>query len=368
MPTPRETQPITIDPDITQAHTLPSWVYSDPAAYTRARERVFASSWQFVGSTDDVKVPGASHPLDLLPGCLDEPILLTRDHDDKVHCLSNVCTHRGTLLCEHAGQGRSLTCRYHGRRFSLDGTCTHMPEFERVKGFPAATDHLPRVRFASWGKFLFASLNPGVAFEDFVAPMRERLGWFDLHALREDPSRSREYLVQCNWALYCDNYLEGFHIPFVHASLNEALDYGDYVTELFPGSSLQLGVSKGGEHCFDLPPTSPDHGTHVGAYYWWLFPNTMINVYPWGVSVNVVEPLGVDRTRVRFISYVLDASKLDGGAGAELDRVEREDEAIVESVQRGTRASLYSRGRYSPDREQGVHHFHRMLAERLNRG
>jgi choline monooxygenase len=91
----------------------------------------------------------------------------------------------------------------------------------------------------------------------------------------------------------------------------------------------------------------------------------MINVYPWGLSLNVVRPLAPDRTRVSFRSYVWDASRLTGGAGGSLDRVEREDEAVVESVQRGVRARLYRDGRYSPAHETGVHHFHRMLAGAL---
>jgi choline monooxygenase len=103
----------------------------------------------------------------------------------------------------------------------------------------------------------------------------------------------------------------------------------------------------------------------VAAWYWWLWPNTMLNVYPWGISVNVVKPLAVDLTKVSFLAYVWDAAKLERGAGATIDRVEREDEVIVESVQRGTRARLYDRGRYSPAREQGVHHFHRLMAEAL---
>jgi choline monooxygenase len=106
----------------------------------------------------------------------------------------------------------------------------------------------------------------------------------------------------------------------------------------------------------------------VAAYYCWLFPSTMFNVYPWGVSVNVVTPLAVDRTRVSFLPFVWDAAKRDAGAGAGLDRVEREDEAIVESVQRGVRSRLYDRGRYSPAREGGVHHFHRLLAEFMRPG
>jgi choline monooxygenase len=91
----------------------------------------------------------------------------------------------------------------------------------------------------------------------------------------------------------------------------------------------------------------------------------MLNFYPWGLSINVVRPLAADRTRVSFLTYVADPKKLDRGAGADLDRVEHEDEAVVEGVQQGVRSSLYTRGRYSPDRERGVHHFHRMLCAGL---
>lgn len=362
---PVSTDPFEIDPDITRAHTLPGRAYSDAALYERVRGRVLGRSWQLIATTDDVRVPGQTHPTVFLDGCVEVPLLLTRDRDDQLHCLSNVCTHRGTILCEHAGFEKNLVCRYHGRRFDLDGTCRHMPEFTRVEGFPAASDHLPKVRFETWGKFVFAALDPLMEFDAFIGPTRDRIAWFPLDRLRFDPARSREYLVNANWALYCDNYLEGFHIPFVHASLAEAIDYGEYATEIDAWSVLQLGVAKGREGCFDLPASSPDAGRNIAAYYEWLFPNLMVNVYPWGVSVNIVKPLGVAKTRVSFLSFVLDEAKLGEGAGTDLDRVEREDEAIVESVQRGSRSPLYDRGRYSPDREQGVHHFHRLLAGAL---
>ena len=172
--------------------------------------------------------------------------------------------------------------------------------------------------------------------------------------------------MNANWALYIDNYLEGFHIPYVHSTLATTLDYGEYTVELQRFSVLQLGIAKPGEPAFARPRGHPDHERAVAAYYFWLFPTTMFNVYPWGVSVNVVTPLAVDRTRVSFLPFVWDASKRGAGAGAGLDRVEREDEAIVESVQRGLRSRLYDRGRYSPARETGVHHFHRLLAEFLS--
>ncbi|HSN86112.1 MAG TPA: aromatic ring-hydroxylating dioxygenase subunit alpha [Thermoanaerobaculia bacterium] len=350
-----------IDEDIRRAETLPAEVYRDPRYFALARERVFARSWQWVADTDAVRVPGQVWPVTLLDGVLDEPLLLTRTAEDELRCVSNVCTHRGTLVCEAPGVLPALRCRYHGRRFALDGRFLSMPEFSGAEGFPSERDHLRQVPFATWGKMIFASLDPVIPFAELIAEMDARVGFLPLREAVLDPSRSRDYLVRANWALYCDNFLEGFHIPYVHAALADALDYGEYRTELFPWSNLQLGVASGADDVFDLPPGHPDAGLRVAAWYFWLFPNTMVNVYPWGISLNVVRPLAPDRTRVSFLSYVWDPERLDRGAGAGLDRVEREDEAVVESVQRGVRSRIYRRGRYSPAREAGVHHFHRLL-------
>lgn len=354
-----------IDAAIERAWTLPGRFYSDPELFASLGERLFAKSWQFVGDSDRVRVPGQVWPFALLEGLLSEPLLFARDRDDRLHCLSNVCTHRGALVCEGPGVESVLRCRYHGRRFALDGRFASMPEFERAASFPTADDDLPRVPFASWEKLLFVSLAPERPLAELLAPIVERCGFLPLAAAVFDPTRSRDYLVRANWALYCDNYLEGFHIPYVHAGLAQALDYGAYRTELFAQASLQVGVASGGDEVFTLPKEHPDHGQAIAAYWWLLFPNTMLNFYPWGLSVNVVQPLAVDRTKVSFLAYVWDASKLDAGAGAALDRVEREDEAVVESVQRGVASRLYRRGRFSPAREQGVHHFHRLLAAAL---
>jgi len=331
-----------------------------------AKEKIFACSWQLVPDADSVKSRGHVIPFTLLEGLLDEPLLLARDEHDQLHCLSNVCTHRGNLVAECAEKANGLRCRYHGRRFSLDGTFQSMPEFEQTKRFPSKRDDLPKVALGEWGKFLFASLSPDLPLEKLTREMQARVGWMPLEKCAFDASRSRDYEVRANWALYCDNYLEGFHIPFVHADLNTVLDYSSYRTEIFPFSSLQSGVARGDEDCFDFPKSSPDHGKRIAGYYFWLFPNTMFNFYPWGVSVNIVKPLAVDRTKISYLTYVWDKSKLGKGAGGSLDKVELEDEAVVESVQRGMRSRLYGRGRYSPTQERAVHHFHRLLAKSLS--
>jgi len=355
-----------IDPDIRRAATLPGWFYRDEEIFRRCRDELFPRTWQLAPDADTSRLPGQTYPFTLLEGFLDEPLLWSRDDQDQLRCLSNVCTHRGNLLVEHGGQSKYLRCRYHGRRFGLDGRFQHMPECELAEGFPSESDHLKSLSFGGWGKLLFVNLDPVYPLEELLAPILERLQGFPVEELIFDSGRSRDYLLQANWALYCDNYLEGFHIPYVHNGLAGVLDYGEYSSEIYRYSNLQLGVAADGEEAFDLPSSSPDYGKRIAAYYYWLFPNTMLNVYPWGVSVNIVRPLAVARTKVSFLTYVWDEKRLDRGAGAGLDRVEREDEAIVEAVQKGVASRLYDRGRYSPTREQGVHHFHRLLASSMS--
>ncbi len=357
--------PIVIDEDIRRAHTLPAAFYRDPAYLEAARQKIFASSWQLAGDARKLAAPGSVAPCSLLEGCLDEPILFTRDAADAIHCVSNVCTHRGNLLVHGEGSLQGIRCRYHGRRFSLDGRFVSMPELEEAQGFPSPADDLPRVAFDRYEQLLFASIAPRVPFAEVIAPVVERVGWLPLRDAVFDAPRARRYLVRASWALYCDNYLEGFHVPFVHPSLMKAIDYASYRTELFAHGNVQIAQVGDGEEAFRIPAGRPHHGENVAAYYFFLFPNTMLNFYPWGLSINVVTPLAVDQARVTFLPYVWDQSKLEAGAGGDLDRVEREDEAVVEAVQVGVRSRLYDRGRYSPTREVGVHQFHRMIAAAL---
>ncbi|MGH9364254.1 MAG: SRPBCC family protein [Thermoanaerobaculia bacterium] len=59
------------------------------------------------------------------------------------------------------------------------------------------------------------------------------------------------------------------------------------------------------------PITMSQARKRIAAYYVWLFPNTMFNFYPWGISINIVRPLSVDRTKASFLTYVWDPSRID---------------------------------------------------------
>lgn len=342
-----------IDPDIALASTLSSRFYLDEKYFEESKEKIFATSWQLAGRVDEVENLA---PFVLLENFLDERVLFTKD-DEALHCMSNVCTHRGAILVDEPCTGRGLRCGYHGRRFGLDGKFLSMPEFEQTKCFPTEKDDLTAIPHATLGPMLFASPSPHADFNEFFAPVTERLGWLDWSTLKFSPERSRDYFVDAHWALYCENYLEELHIPFVHPGLNQAIDYGTYTTETFRFASLQTARTSDRSTAFDFGDGD------IAALYFFVFPNLMLNFYPWGLSVNIVKPIAKDLTTVTYMTFVGDESKLGAGAGGDLGQVEAEDQAVVESVQRGIRSRFYDRGRYSPTKETGTHHFHRLIAE-----
>lgn len=335
-------QEFEINADIRKAWTLPSKFYTDEEYFDLSKEAIFSRCWHFLGRDDQ---PETLQPSVVLPDFLGEPVVISRS-DGAMRCLSNVCTHRGKILVEKACMATLMKCDYHGRRFSLDGKFLSMPEFDAVENFPSVSDDLQQYDLANSAGFLFVSGKPKASFAEFVGEAGGSV--IKLRGKDLKLTHTKEYEVDAHWALYCENYLEGLHIPFVHKSLNEVVDYGTYTTETFRYSSLQTGYD--------------DEGSIAGQYLF-IFPNIMLNFYPWGLSVNIIEPVTPSHSRIRYLTYVSDESKFGTGAGGDLDRVELEDEAVVESVQRGIRSRFYDRGRYSPTREQGTHHFHRLIAE-----
>lgn len=342
-------------------HTLSADYYCSTSVFEAQKQALFARSYQLlppIGSP-------AWEPYTLLSGVLDAALLLPPQtvRETFPYALSNVCTHRGAILYqEPVTASKILRCPYHGRSFNLQGQCLAMPGFEQVKDFPCADDHLPRVALHRW-HFLeaLALFSPDYPFADWVAPLNERLGFLPFADFVFSPNHSRSYDLAANWMLYCDNYLEGLHIPFVHPALFKALDFQAYETHVLAHGVLQIGLADPHAVAFDLPADHPDAGKRVAAFYFWLFPNLMLNFYPWGLSVNVVEPVGVERSRIRYDIWVQRPELLQQGAGGDTDTTEKEDHGVVLRVQAGLKSPLYQRGRYAPVMEKGLRYFHERL-------
>ena len=352
-----------VNADIHKAETLPASFYRDKDLFYRITEQLLSKTWQWAGDTGMFSDQVNTVPITFYDKLLTEPVLLTKNDQNDIRCLSNVCTHRGNLLVDKPGKHNKLLCGYHGRRFNMNGQFEHMPEFEMATDFPRACDNLAQIPTENWEQFIFLNLDPTFDFSTIISALNERVGFLPISKFKKAEQRSNDYIVKAHWALYCDNYLEGFHIPFVHPDLNQAVEFSTYETVLYDYCNLQIGYSKDGTESFDLPEGHPDYGKKVAAYYYWVFPNLMLNFYPWGLSVNLIQPLDHETTKVSFVSYVFDESKIDSSAGALLDTVEMEDEAVVQGVQQGIQSRFYTTGRFSPTREQGVHHFHRLLSE-----
>ncbi|NNF21525.1 MAG: aromatic ring-hydroxylating dioxygenase subunit alpha, partial [Saprospiraceae bacterium] len=242
-----------IHPQIEKAETLPSSFYKSDQIFKDLKEKVFLKTWQFIGDENDIKHTGQVTPINILDEFLNESILLARDESDKLHCFSNVCTHRGNRILNETTITKKLVCQYHGRRFGLDGQFEFMPEFENAEDFPRECDNLHRFPLIKWGPLLFAGFDINYDFQNIIKTMEERVGFLPLNDFVFDPTRSKDYVVKAHWALYCDNYLEGFHIPYVHKDLNKALDYENYSTELYTHCNLQIGYADDNSQFFEFP-------------------------------------------------------------------------------------------------------------------
>jgi choline monooxygenase len=346
-----------LDPDLAAAETLPSRCYTDASLLALEQARVFGRSWQWVGSLDRLAEAGSRFQVTVAG----EPLLVLKDGERRLRAFSAVCRHRAGRV---GGEGKTLKCAYHGWTYDLDGRLIGAPEFDGVKAFDRAACRLPEFRIEAWGPWIFVNLDPA------APPLAEVLGEILAETAHWPLDRLRavktlDYDLACDWKVYVDNYLEGYHIPVAHPELFRQMDYGAYRVETRAWHSRQHAPVKGSGTLYhrDLA-----EGSAPEALYYWVFPNLMVNVYPDHVQLNLIQPLGPGRCRTHFAWFVEEGKALDLSENlAFSDLVQQEDIALCEAVQQGLGSRTYDRGRYSAKRENGVHHFHRLWVEAMKR-
>ncbi len=355
----------TFEPDLARATTIPAHWYLDAHALTLEQERVFGQTWQLVGRGEQVRRPGDFFTCTVV----DEPLVVTRARDGQLHAFYNVCRHRAGPVAQGAGHRQSLQCIYHGWTYDLDGRLRTTPEFDGVQCFAKADHGLVPVRVDSWGPFIFVNLHmdaPSLA--EVLGSIPDETRQIPLE--RMSFYQRVDYDIACNWKVYVDNYLEGYHIPISHPGLFKEIDYAAYRVETFRYYSKQHAPIRHNPE--SLYYRNLQEGAVPQALYYWIFPNLMLNIYPDNLQINIILPLGHDRTRTIFEWYLLDRDRpgvVDDFAAsfAFSDLVQQEDIAICEAVQKGLHSRSYNVGRFSVTRENGVHHFHGLLCEFLQR-
>lgn len=356
--------PYHVESDISQAWTLPSVAYTDDAIFVAEKEKIFSRTWQVVGHSSQVAAPGDYFTTELAG----EPLVLVRDGAGKLRGFYNVCRHRAGPPAEGCGSRKLLRCGYHGWTYDLDGSLLSATEIEGVQGFRPEDFALIPVRAEEWFNLVFVNLDPQ------ASPLRDTLGELLKQADKFPFTQMklferRTYGMKCNWKTYVDNYLEGYHLPSVHPGLNRELDYNAYTVEPYSQHVRQFSPIRGAQPGDTTPRRYQEAREDLTTDYFWIFPNWMLNCYPDNVSLNIVLPLGPERSLAIFEWYL--PPELPGSPAARAsvefsDQIQIEDVAICEIVQKNLRSRSYSRGRYSVKQEKGVHAFHRMYCERMN--
>ncbi len=341
-----------------QSETIPSSWYTDPRFHDFEKNAVFLRTWQYAGS--EAQIPNAGDYI--LATVADNPLIIVRSQEGVVQAFYNVCRHRGgPLAIEPGGHVRVLQCKYHGWTYCLDGSLRGVPRFDRTELFDKKDYGLVPVEVRSWQGLLFVRLaDSALETDTLLAGISERIAPQQLDRLQF--YRREEYDIMCNWKAYVDNYLEGYHIPLVHPELCKMLDYRLYTTEIHHHYSLQYSPFRDQEG-------NNIYGAADGeAYYYFVFPNIMLNILPGRLQVNSVIPVQADRCRVIFDYFYSDTSspealRIISDDMKFSDDVQQEDIEICEHVQRGLASRGYDRGRFSVQCEQGVHHFQSMIKD-----
>ena len=333
--------------------TLAWSAYSNEQLAAREQERIFARSWQYVGHVGQLAQPGyfAARVGDI-------PVVITRDREGELRGFVNVCRHRGSVVASGEGARATLQCPYHAWTYALDGSLLAAPRAEREGGLEGEELSLRSVAVGAWGPFVFA--NPDAD----AAPLAETLGRLpDLVAdagvdvgTLEFRQRA-ESAVEANWKLVAENFLECYHCSVAHPGFSALVDVSpdSYVLEPGDAFSTQLGAVRPDAAGYETD------GEVARSQFHFLWPNTMINIFPGhaNLSIGPVLPAGPTRT-ARFLDYffapavedawVEELLEFDGQVGAE-------DKVLVENVQRGVSTGLLESGRLLPESERLIADF-----------
>jgi choline monooxygenase len=372
------TKPLRVDVNeqIECAHTLASRFYIDPAVLEIEKARIFHRTWQLVGTLSQAcgEVNGAKRTISdpesfFTADVAEEPIVVVRDKQGTLRAFSNVCRHRAGPIASGSGCKNVLRCGYHGWTYTLDGRLIGTPDVEGVEFFDRSSMGMLPLRLETWEQFIFVNFDRDAEpLATYLGAIAEQARGFQFEGLQF--AERRDYVIDCNWKVYVDNYLEGYHIPIAHPGLMREIDYSQYRTDTFRYHSQQFAPiramkSEEAGARFYAPGTGIQE-----ALYFWLFPNLMLNIYPDNISTNLIVPLSHEKTLTIFEWFFHDVAsdkvqQRMKKAIAFSEEVQQEDIGLCESVQRGLRSSTYDRGRYSVKRENGVHHFHMLLGEFL---
>ncbi len=347
------------------ARGLPGTAYTSEAFFALENERIFSDSWVFAGFAHELTRVGDVAPVTVAG----QPVLLVRDAEQRLRAFHNVCRHRCLKLVDKPGNaGRAIRCPYHSWTYGLDGALRIAPYFggRDPRASPAGFDRkehgLAPVRSATWHDWIFVNLSGAApSFDEFIAPLARRLDGLDLagahHLVTIDLGE-----VAANWKLLMENFIEPYHVQFVHSRTTE-LPLTDHYTVNEPGC-LGCGVELSGQ-------AARKDTLSADSSFLTVFPNFVFGLYlPDQIGVHLDVPLGPDRTLQRRAIYSLGPKPASVERVRQLAKlwrdVHREDHAICERLQQGRASDVAAGGGVlSPVWEDSVRSFQALVVSGL---
>ena len=330
------------------AKALDAELYTNAAIIEVENQAIFKSTWQYVGHVSQLPDVGSL----IVAEIADVPLLIVRN-DSTIQCYANVCKHRAGPLATQNGQVRNLRCHYHGWTYDLSGQLIVAPEMDET--FQVCDVQLTQYPTEVWQGYIFVHLGEANRpVSEYFEGIASQIKPIDLSAMTYHHRDS--YEVACHWKVYMDNYLEGYHLPYVHPGLSKLLDYRSYDTELNDWYSYQFSPLGGGDNFYG----------EGDAHYYCIYPNLMLNILPGRCQLNLITPIGLNRCRVDFDYYYSDPDSEETKKLIEQDlhfsdEIQQEDIDICEQVQKGLESGTYSSGFLCQKREQGVWHFQELV-------
>lgn len=343
-----------------QAIGLPGAAYTDSATFTVERGRVLARTWVCIGLEADVSGPGDLHPVTVA----DLELLLVRDRDGSVKAFHNVCVHRGARLVDGPQKARPLiVCPYHAWAYRLGGVLARTPHIGGLDvhvcaAFSTEGLGLAPVRVDTWAGLVFLNLDGRAPrLHEYLAPLTTHLAGYDFSLLRHGGGMAFD--LRANWKLGVENFLERYHLPFVHPALNAYSSFDSTFVVLDPplcvgsGSNSYTPPDVAG---LPLPRFPGAAGQALSrAEYLSVFPNLLIGLHADHFYAFFMLPQNADQTAERFeFFFVGEGATAPAHVESRAALMERrritncEDIAIVERMQRGCASPGFCGARFSP--------------------
>ncbi|MDH3219845.1 MAG: aromatic ring-hydroxylating dioxygenase subunit alpha [Gammaproteobacteria bacterium] len=349
---------------------LPGLAYTSDSFMQIEREYLFANHWVFVGFAHQLSRIGDVKPI-RVAGL---PLFLLRGQHGEVVAFHNLCRHRNLLLIDRDGNcGKLIRCPYHSWSYDLCGALKNAPYFgganrDLPPGFAYEDNGLAPVRCEVWHDWIFVNLSERpMAFADFLAPIRRQLGGNDVGDYRPVATLDLGE-VACNWKLLMENFIEPYHVQFVHRSTTDQPleNHRTVIDEHCLGSAVELSETQ---------VADARAGTlGVTSHYLTLFPNFIMGTYqPDQMGVHLNEPIGPARTRQHRVIYTHRGAHYSDARVRQLADLWRsvhlEDHQMCVRLQQGRRSPLAARGGVlSPHWEDSVRKFQELVANSIRPG